>query len=153
MSALSTIAAARPPLTARLGGSPAQIAILIGVALFLIAFLIVPILRVILVAFTAPEGGFTLIHFGDFLDNALLRESFWNSIYVAAMTVVVASAGSELSEAAYPGFLAPVDPQGRDRGRGGFRRRLGPAQLARRRACGRSRAHPDRAGRARHARA
>ena len=31
------------------------------------------------------------IHFSDFLDNALLRDSFWNSIYVAAMTVVVAS--------------------------------------------------------------
>ena len=28
------------------------------------------------------------------------------------MTVVVASAASELSEAAYPGFLAPVDPKG-----------------------------------------
>jgi iron(III) transport system permease protein len=31
------------------------------------------------------------VHFSDFLDNALLRDSFWNSIYVAAMTVVVAS--------------------------------------------------------------
>ena len=91
MSALSTIAVARPSLTVRLGGSPAQIAILVGVALFLIAFLIVPIVRVIVVAFTGPDGGFTLVHFGDFLDNALLRESFWNSIYVAAMTVVVAS--------------------------------------------------------------
>jgi iron(III) transport system permease protein len=91
VSALTTIAVARPSLAARLGGSPAQIAILIGVALFLVAFLIVPLLRVIVVAFTAPEGGFTLIHFSDFLDNALLRDSFWNSIYVAAMTVVVAS--------------------------------------------------------------
>ena len=91
MSALSTIAVARPSLTVRLGGSPAQIAILVGVALFLIAFLIVPILRVIVVAFTGRDGGFTLIHFSDFLDNALLRDSFWNSIYVAAMTVVVAS--------------------------------------------------------------
>ena len=91
MSSVSTIAIARPSLSVRLGGSPAQIAILIGVALFLIAFLIVPILRVIMVAFTGVDGGFTLIHFSDFLDNALLRESFWNSIYVAAMTVVVAS--------------------------------------------------------------
>jgi iron(III) transport system permease protein len=91
VSALSTIAVARPSLTVRLGGSPAQIAILVGVALFLIAFLIVPILRVIMVAFTGHDGGFTLIHFSDFLDNALLRDSFWNSIYVAAMTVVVAS--------------------------------------------------------------
>ena len=77
VSALSTIAVARPSLTVRLGGSPAQIAILVGVALFLIAFMIVPILRVIVVAFTAPEGGFTLIHFSDFLDSErLLRDSF-----------------------------------------------------------------------------
>src|SRR5712671_2982584 len=80
-----------PSLFARYGASPAQVAALVFVALFLIAFLIVPIVRVIFVAFTAPGGGFTLIHFSDFLDNALLRDSFWNSIYVAAMTVVVAS--------------------------------------------------------------
>ncbi len=91
MTSLSTIATARPSLSYRLGGSPTQIAILLGVALFLIAFLIVPIVRVIVVAFTSQDGGFTLIHFKDFLDNALLRESFWNSLYVAAMTVVLAS--------------------------------------------------------------
>ena len=91
MSAPSLTLTRSSSLTTRLGGSPAQIAILVGVALFLIAFLIVPILRVIVVAFTARDGGFTLIHFSDFLDNALLRDSFWNSIYVAAMTVVVAS--------------------------------------------------------------
>ena len=50
-----------------------------------------PILRVIAVAFTGPDGGFSLVHFGDFFATALLREAFWNSIYVAAMTVVVAS--------------------------------------------------------------
>ena len=31
------------------------------------------------------------MHFGDFLSTGLLREAFWNSIYVAAMTVVLAS--------------------------------------------------------------
>jgi hypothetical protein len=31
------------------------------------------------------------------------------------MTVVVASGGGDLAEAAYPGFLSPVDPQGRPR--------------------------------------
>lgn len=77
--------------TARLGGTPLQAFALAAVALFLVAFLIVPILRVIAVAFTGPDGGFTLIHFQDFLANGLLRESFWNSIYVAVMTVVVAS--------------------------------------------------------------
>ncbi|HKG00012.1 MAG TPA: iron ABC transporter permease [Xanthobacteraceae bacterium] len=84
--------AARPstPLTARLRASPAQVVVLAAVALFLIAFLIVPLLRVIVVAFTGPEG-FTLVHFGDFFATGLLRESFWNSIYVATMTVVLAS--------------------------------------------------------------
>ena len=61
------------------------------VALFLIAFLVVPIARVIFVAFTDRDGSFTLIHFQDFLATGLLREAFWNSIYVAAMTVLLAS--------------------------------------------------------------
>ena len=78
-------------MAARLGASPAQIVALAAIAVFLLAFLIVPLLRVIVVAFTGPEGGFSLVHFGDFLATALLREAFWNSIYVAAMTVVLAS--------------------------------------------------------------
>ncbi|HEX2215735.1 MAG TPA: iron ABC transporter permease [Xanthobacteraceae bacterium] len=92
---MTTHAAARPhastPLSAYLGGSPAQVAALVFVAVFLILFLIIPILRVIQVAFTAPGGGFTLVHFQDFFRTALLREAFWNSLYVAGMTVVVAS--------------------------------------------------------------
>src|SRR5215213_3853577 len=79
-------------LTTRLGGSPVQIAALIFVALFLLAFLIVPILRVIAAAFTGAGGGFTLVHFGDFFRTALLRDAFWNSIYVGVMTVALASA-------------------------------------------------------------
>ncbi len=77
-------------LSGRLGGTPAQVAALLLVALFLAAFLAVPILRVILVAFTAG-GRFSLVHFQDFFATALLREAFWNSVYVAAMAVVVAS--------------------------------------------------------------
>jgi iron(III) transport system permease protein len=80
----------RTPLLARYNASPAQFLALIAVALFLIAFLIVPLLRVIVVAFTGPDG-FTLVHFGDFFATGLLRESFWNSIYVGVMTVVLAS--------------------------------------------------------------
>jgi iron(III) transport system permease protein len=64
--------------------------VLAAIAVFLLAFLIVPLMRVIVVAFTGPDG-FTLVHFGDFFATGLLRESFWNSIYVAVMTVVVAS--------------------------------------------------------------
>jgi iron(III) transport system permease protein len=92
MTDITTIPAApRAPLAARLGASPAQIAAIALVALFLLAFLVVPIVRVIQIAFTGPEGGFSLIHFGDFFQTSLLRESFWNSVYAASMTVVVAS--------------------------------------------------------------
>jgi iron(III) transport system permease protein len=90
----STATAERPaptPLLARYNASPAQAVALALVALFLIAFLVVPLARVIVVAFTDPEGGFSLVHFGDFFRTSLLREAFWNSIYVAAMTVVLAS--------------------------------------------------------------
>ncbi|HKG00392.1 MAG TPA: ABC transporter permease subunit, partial [Xanthobacteraceae bacterium] len=81
----------RTPFTARLAASPAQVVALAFIALFLVAFLIVPILRVVIVAFTEPDGTFTLVHFGDFFRTALLREAFWNSIYVAVMTVALAS--------------------------------------------------------------
>ena len=91
MTIQATAALPRPSLAARFGASPAQIAALAFVALFLIAFLIVPLGRVIVAAFTGPDGSFTLVHFGDFLRTGLLREAFWNSIYVAAMTVVLAS--------------------------------------------------------------
>lgn len=62
-------ARARRPLAARLGASPAQVVALVLVALFLLAFLIVPIARVIQVAFTGPRGGFSLVHFGDFFQT------------------------------------------------------------------------------------
>ena len=82
---------ARTPFLARYNASPAQAIALGVVALFLTAFLVVPLARVIVVAFTGPDGGFSLVHFGDFFRTSLLREAFWNSIYVAAMTVVLAS--------------------------------------------------------------
>ena len=93
MTADTTLVAqpARTPLLARYNASPVQAAALAVVALFLLAFLIVPLLRVIVVAFTGADGGFSLVHFGDFFRTSLLVEAFWNSIYVAAMTVAVAS--------------------------------------------------------------
>lgn len=78
-------------LAARYGASVPQVIAMIAVTVFLLAFLVVPIVRVFMVAFTHPEGGFTLVHFGDFLNTRLLREAFWNSLYVATMTVVLAS--------------------------------------------------------------
>jgi iron(III) transport system permease protein len=82
---------ARTPFLARYNASPVQVIALAFVALFLIAFLIVPLGRVIVVAFTDPDGGLSLVHFGDFFRTSLLRDAFWNSIYVATMTVVLAS--------------------------------------------------------------
>lgn len=76
---------------ARYGASLPQALALALVAAFLLAFLVIPILKVITVAFTAPGGGVTFVHFGDFFATALLRQSFWNSVYVAAMSVVVAT--------------------------------------------------------------
>jgi len=92
MSSIATATRpARAPFLARYNASPIQAVALGVVALFLIAFLIVPLGRVIVVAFTGPEGGFSLVHFGDFFRTSLLVEAFWNSVYVASMTVVVAS--------------------------------------------------------------
>jgi iron(III) transport system permease protein len=62
------------------------------IAIFLAAFLVLPVFRVIWVAFLDPSsGGFTLINFYDFFRNQLFIESFVNSVYVAVMAVVVAS--------------------------------------------------------------
>jgi iron(III) transport system permease protein len=91
--AMTTLAAAAPrsSLAARYGASVPQAVALGVIAAVLLAFLVVPIIRVFVAAFTHPEGGFTLVHFGDFLRTELLREAFWNSLYAATMTVVVAS--------------------------------------------------------------
>ncbi|MEO3430924.1 iron ABC transporter permease [Pelagibius sp. CAU 1746] len=61
-------------------------------ALFLIAFLFVPVLKVIYVAFQDPATGeLTLINFVDFFNTALFQESFFNSFYVSAMSVLIAT--------------------------------------------------------------
>jgi iron(III) transport system permease protein len=62
----------RMPWLVRYGASPAQVAALLFAALFLLAFLVVPIVRVIQVAFTDADGRFTLVHFGDFFRTTLL---------------------------------------------------------------------------------
>ena len=94
MSTTTAIAAANAShfsLAARYGASLPQVVALVVIATFLVAFLVVPIVRVILSPSPDPDGGFTLVHFGDFFRTRLLREAFWNSIYVGVMTVVVAS--------------------------------------------------------------
>jgi iron(III) transport system permease protein len=70
--------------------TPAIVGLLI--ALFLFLFLVFPVLRVIQVAFQDPHSGApTLINFVDFFGNALFRESFRNSLYVASMSVLLAT--------------------------------------------------------------
>lgn len=73
----------------RLSGA-AVVGILI--AIFLMAFLILPVAQVIYVAFLdARSGAFTLQNFQDFFNTSLFRESFVNSFYVSVMSVVVAT--------------------------------------------------------------
>jgi iron(III) transport system permease protein len=92
VSATTETAPARPfRARYRIEASPAQVVAALLVAAFLLAFLIVPVGRVFLVAFQAGDGGFTLVHFADFFRTSLFIESFWNSLYVAAMSVVFAS--------------------------------------------------------------
>lgn len=72
------------------GYSATQLAVALSIAAFLITFLVVPVGTVIYVAFAEP-GGFTLSHFQSFFHLSLMRESFWNSLYVAGMSVVFAT--------------------------------------------------------------
>lgn len=64
----------------------------IFIATLLFGFLILPVAKVIYVAFLDPNSGaLTLQNFGDFFSSSLFRESFFNSFYVSAMSVVLAS--------------------------------------------------------------
>jgi len=64
----------------------------IFIALFLLIFLFVPVIQVIFVAFQDPSTGeLTHLNFVDFFNSSLFRESFYNSLYVSAMSVVFAS--------------------------------------------------------------
>jgi len=76
----------------KLSATPGQIAIALAIAAFLCVFLLVPVASVVYVAFTEKgTGAFTLINFIDFARTDLFIRSFWNSIYVAGMTVVIGS--------------------------------------------------------------
>lgn len=78
-------------LFARGQWGPGAVALFLG--LFLFVFLVLPVANVIYVAFQHPSTGeLTLINFVDFFRTSLFRESFLNSLYVASMSVVLASA-------------------------------------------------------------
>ncbi len=87
--------AARSPLSLglrRLIAQPGPFVVTLLVGLFLLLFLIIPVMTVIVVAFQPKGGsGFTLVNFADFFANDLFRRSFWNSIYVSSMAVVLAT--------------------------------------------------------------
>jgi iron(III) transport system permease protein len=71
---------------------PALTAVMMLIALFLLLFLVIPVVQVIFVAFQdTVTGQFTLSNFKDFFSTALFRESFWNSLYVGVVSVLLAS--------------------------------------------------------------
>jgi iron(III) transport system permease protein len=76
-------------MTAR--ATPVQYAVAALIALFLLVFLVIPVVTVIYVAFADGSGGFTLSHFASFFHITLMRESFWNSLYVGFWSVMFAS--------------------------------------------------------------
>ena len=67
-----------------------QASIALAIAGFLLLFLIVPVVTVVYVAFTS-DGAFTLSHFFSFFQLTLMRESFYNSLVVGFMSVLIAS--------------------------------------------------------------
>jgi iron(III) transport system permease protein len=58
---------------------------------FLLLFLVLPVARVFHAAFADADGSFTLGHFGAFAGIKLMREAFFNSLYVAVMSTVWAT--------------------------------------------------------------
>jgi iron(III) transport system permease protein len=73
--------------------SAGQVAAASLIAAFLAVFLVLPVGTVMYVAFTEKgTGAFTLVNFADFFRTELFVRSFWNSVYVSAMSVVWASA-------------------------------------------------------------
>ena len=76
-------------MTSRL--SPAHAVIALLIAAFLLIFLAVPVITVMYVAFTNSDGSLTLAHFFSFFQLTLMRESFYNSLYVGGMSVLISS--------------------------------------------------------------
>lgn len=87
--------AAQAGLSARLrnryNAGPGTIALALGVLGFLAALLLIPVGTVFITAFRDGDGSFTLGHFASFFSTSLMRESFANSLYVATVSVIVAS--------------------------------------------------------------
>ncbi len=71
---------------------PGQTAVMLLIFSLLLVFLVIPVILVVSVAFlNATTGEFTLLNFRDFFSTELFRESFWNSLYVGGISVLIAS--------------------------------------------------------------
>ncbi len=58
---------------------------------FLLLFLAVPVGTVFYTAFVNADGSFTMGHFGAFFNQPLMKEAFFNSLYVAGWSALLAS--------------------------------------------------------------
>ncbi len=84
-------AAARPAGGGRAAVSPGVWLAGALVLAFLLLFLVLPVGRVFFTAFVEGDGTPTLGHFQAFFSQSLMRESFFNSLYVAVMSALFAS--------------------------------------------------------------
>lgn len=78
-------------LLLRLPGTAGSIALALAAGAFLLILLVIPVLTVIRAAVSDGAGGLTLGHFGAFFGLTLMRESFFNSLMVALLSVLFAS--------------------------------------------------------------
>lgn len=67
------------------------VAVALAIAALLAVFLAAPVASVVYTAFTTGAGSFTFEHVQTFFQISLMRESFWNSLYVAGLSVAFAS--------------------------------------------------------------
>jgi iron(III) transport system permease protein len=58
---------------------------------FLLLFFVLPVAWVFFTAFVDGDGGLTLGHFAAFFSQNLMKESFFNSLYVAVMSTIFAA--------------------------------------------------------------
>ena len=58
---------------------------------FLLLFLVLPVGRVFYTAFVEADGTPTLGHFAAFFSQSLMKEAFFNSLYVAVMSAIFAA--------------------------------------------------------------
>ena len=62
-----------------------------AVLAFLLLFFVLPVAHVFFIAFLDGDGSFTLGHFSAFFGQGLMREAFFNSLYVAVMAALFAA--------------------------------------------------------------